>query len=303
MNLIDLEAFVSVVDHGSIVRASVALHLTQSAVTRRVQNLEDVLNVSLLDRHSRPLQPTLAGKETYAFAKPVLSSIHDLKSAIMDGGEPSGDFRFGMSRILGDLALAGPIECLRSEFPRLQIHAFVQNSDDLIERLLGRTLDAAVVQLPEDAAPPPSLVGECLGTQPIIILAAKNKRLSPSPTFEELSGNPWLLNPYGCAIHKMVEDAFLQRRLPFVTALEAEGSDLQLSLVAKDVGLGITMPHVFRSSAFRKSLKIVNVKGFTPYRKIWLLHAPHIGRLAQGVGCLRQAVMQYLSEHRSGRAK
>ena len=83
MNLIDLEAFISVVDRGSIVAAAAHLHLTQSAVTRRIQNLEDVLGSPLLDRHSRPLQPTRAGQETYEFAKPVLSSVNDLKTGIM----------------------------------------------------------------------------------------------------------------------------------------------------------------------------------------------------------------------------
>ena len=78
MNLIDLEAFVAVVDHGSVVAASAVLHLTQSAVTRRIQNLEDALGVPLLDRQNRPLQPTRAGRETYEFAKPVLSSVSDL---------------------------------------------------------------------------------------------------------------------------------------------------------------------------------------------------------------------------------
>ena len=81
MNLIDLEAFVSVVDHGSVVAAAAGLHLTQSAVTRRIQNLEDVLGMPLLDRKTRPLQPTRAGQETYEFAKPVLSSVNDLKGA------------------------------------------------------------------------------------------------------------------------------------------------------------------------------------------------------------------------------
>jgi len=57
MNLIDLEAFVSVVDRGSIVAAAAGLHLTQSAVTRRIQNLEDALGTPLLDRQTRPLQP------------------------------------------------------------------------------------------------------------------------------------------------------------------------------------------------------------------------------------------------------
>src|SRR5216684_3487649 len=98
MNLIDLEAFVSVVDHGSIVAAAAALHLTQSAVTRRVQSLEDMLGVSLLDRQTRPLQPTLAGRETYEFARPVLSSVSDLKAAITQNGEPSGKPRESQAR-------------------------------------------------------------------------------------------------------------------------------------------------------------------------------------------------------------
>src|SRR5258707_7931000 len=79
MNLIDLEAFVSVVDRGSIVAAAATLHITQSAVTRRVQSLEDMLGVSLLDRQTRPLQPTLAGREPDVLASTVLRPVSDLK--------------------------------------------------------------------------------------------------------------------------------------------------------------------------------------------------------------------------------
>src|SRR6202167_538247 len=140
MNLIDLEAFVSVVDHGSVVAAAAGLHLTQSAVTRRIQNLEDALGTPLLDRQTRPLQPTRAGRETYEFAKPVLSSVSDLKSAIIHDGEPAGDFRFGVSRSLGDLALTDSIGHLRATYPKLKLQAFAQWSSTLLERLVSRTL-------------------------------------------------------------------------------------------------------------------------------------------------------------------
>ena len=58
MNLFDLESFVAVVDSGSVMAAALRLHLTQSAVTRRVQSLEEELGVSLLNRQMRPLLPT-----------------------------------------------------------------------------------------------------------------------------------------------------------------------------------------------------------------------------------------------------
>jgi DNA-binding transcriptional LysR family regulator len=297
MNLIDLEAFVSVVDRGSIVAAAAHLHLTQSAVTRRVQNLEDVLGSPLLDRQTRPVQPTRAGQETYEFAKPVLSSVNDLKTGIMQGGEPSGDFRFGMSRSLGDLAIGSPIRCLRIDFPKVRIQAFVQWSAVLLERLATRALDCAVVLLPEGSTPPASLMSECIGAAPFTIVAAKSTRLSQPATLEELASNAWVLNPHGCSARQILEAAFLQRGLPFVSAVEAEGFELQLSLVADGVGLGLVMPQVVQSSPLRKRIKPVTAKGLTPIQNVWILHSKHIGRLTSAVRCVREAVKEQLRKH------
>jgi DNA-binding transcriptional LysR family regulator len=297
MNLIDLEAFVSVVDHGSVVAAAAGLHLTQSAVTRRIQNLEDALGSPLLDRKTRPLQPTRAGQETYAFAKPVLSSVNDLKTGIMHGGEPSGDFRFGMSRSLGDLAIGFPIRCLRADLPKVRIHAFVQWSGVLIDRLATRALDCAVVLLPEGSTPPASLMSECIGAVPLTIVAAKSTRLSQPATLEELASNPWILNPHGCSARQFLEAAFLQRGLPFISSVEAEGYELQLSLISDGVGLGLVMPQVLQSSALRKRLKPVTVKGLSLTQNVWVLHSKHIGRLASAVRCVRDSVKEQLRAH------
>jgi DNA-binding transcriptional LysR family regulator len=96
MDLIDLEPFVSVVDHSFVVAAAAALQPTQLPITRMVQDLEDALWMRFLDRQTRPLHPALAGTETYEFARPALSSVGDLKAAIMHDGAPSGDFRCGV---------------------------------------------------------------------------------------------------------------------------------------------------------------------------------------------------------------
>src|SRR5260370_11786170 len=80
MNVHDLEAFVAVVETGSIVGASARLNLTQPGVTRRIQNLEERLGAALLDRQSKPLKPTPAGREAYDHGRRVLRSPHDLKA-------------------------------------------------------------------------------------------------------------------------------------------------------------------------------------------------------------------------------
>lgn len=294
MNLIDLEAFVSVVDHGSIVAAAAALHLTQSAVTRRIQSLEDTLGVSLLDRQTRPLQPTLAGRETYEFARPVLGSVSDLKTAITQNGEPSGDFRFGLPRTFCDVALARPIENLRRDFPKLKLHAFVQWSGVLLENLSNRKLDAAIVNLQEDSVAPVSLIGECLATKPLGVIAAKSQRFNQTATLREISASPWVVHPIGCPARQMLETALLQQGLPFETAVEAEGYELQFSLISNGVGLGFAPLDVFYASPQRANLKVIKVRDFSPQNSVWLMHSKHIGRLAPAVRCLRDAVQQHL---------
>jgi DNA-binding transcriptional LysR family regulator len=298
MNLTDLEAFVAVVDHGSVVAAATRLHLTQSAVTRRIQNLEEVLGVPLLDRQTRPVQPTKAGKETYEFAKPVLSSVNDLKAAVVYKGETYGEFRFGVTRGIGELALKRPIECLRAAFPNVKIQAFAQWSPVLLERLQNRALDAAVIFLPDGSMAPAGLLGECLGTQTFSIVAAKALRLPRTTTLAQLSSCSWIINPAGCLCARTIEAAMLQQRLPMTVAVEAEGYDLQLSLVSQGVGLGVVMPKVLESSPFRKQLQVLKVKDVSPQFGIWVLHAPHIGSMAPAVQCLRDAIQQHLHDRK-----
>ena len=93
MNTRDLEAFLAVVETGSIVGASVRLHLTQPGVSRRIQSLEERLGVALLDRQSKPLKPTAAGRETYAHGRRMLGVLDDLKTGLSPKGVVSGEFR------------------------------------------------------------------------------------------------------------------------------------------------------------------------------------------------------------------
>jgi DNA-binding transcriptional LysR family regulator len=98
---------------------------------------------------------------------------------------------------------------------------------------------------------------------------------------------------------QQLEMAFLQSGLPFVTAMEAEGYELQLSLISEGVGLGLMMPQVFFSSALRGRMKLVKAKDFSPVQSVWLLHSRHIGRLAPAVRCVRDAIKQQLQTRRS----
>src|ERR1700730_8012860 len=85
MEFDDIRAFVAVAESRSVSRAARELHLTQPAVTRRVQRLESSLGVSLCDRRRRPLALTEAGQAVLERCRRVLHAVRDVRSAM--GGD------------------------------------------------------------------------------------------------------------------------------------------------------------------------------------------------------------------------
>jgi DNA-binding transcriptional LysR family regulator len=75
-----VRTFVAVVEAGSVSRAARELHLTQPAVTRRVQRLEQAVGAPLIDRRKRPFALTDVGRAAVERCRRLLSATHELKA-------------------------------------------------------------------------------------------------------------------------------------------------------------------------------------------------------------------------------
>ena len=320
MNTRDLQAFVEVIDSGSMVRAAEKLHLTQPGLTRRVQNLETTLGVPLLDRQSKPLKPTGAGKEVYVLARAVLRSVDDLLAVAAPGSEPAGDLKIGVPPFLSELALEMPIDRLRAAFPRLTLRVTAAWSPALLERAMRAEVDAAVVMMPASAALPETVTATLLAVQPTVIVApralewpreadknqagksragknqAGKKGGAPRLSLAELARHPWVLNQDGCGMRSALGRAFAASSLRFEVAVEAFGSELQLSLVARGVGLGVVTPHQLAASTHKDALQVIEAPEFSGGLNVWLVHGTLPGRLMRPMALLRDTLIDALAQ-------
>ena len=73
----ELKAFLTVADLGSFSRAAEQLHLTQPAVSKRIQRLESSLSTRLFDRVGRRIFLTDAGKTLEPRARELLAQLND----------------------------------------------------------------------------------------------------------------------------------------------------------------------------------------------------------------------------------
>lgn len=85
-----LRAFSTVVRYGGISRAAEALHLTQSAVTKQVQELERWLGVPLFERSRKRLVPTPAGERYERAVAGLLGRLEEATLALITDSEGGG---------------------------------------------------------------------------------------------------------------------------------------------------------------------------------------------------------------------
>jgi len=80
--LAELAAFVAVSEEASFTRAGRRLHLSQPGVSGRIMRLERALGVRLLDRTTRSVELTPAGKEILPVARAALRSLTEVRARV-----------------------------------------------------------------------------------------------------------------------------------------------------------------------------------------------------------------------------
>ena len=86
-----LKIFHAVAEAGSFTNATVILNISQSAISRQIQSLEEDLNVKLFERHARGLTLTENGEYVYKTASEVISKLKEVESTLGDRkNKPTG---------------------------------------------------------------------------------------------------------------------------------------------------------------------------------------------------------------------
>jgi DNA-binding transcriptional LysR family regulator len=149
----DVEAFVTIVDKGTISAAAVALGTTPSVLSRAVARLESRLGVQLLRRTTRRLSVTEAGTLYLEQARSAFGLIADAERAIQGrGGELSGTIRLSAPTTYGHYRLPRLLQPFMERHPRVVIELSIANRNvDLVDEgydmaiRLGEPADSGLV--------------------------------------------------------------------------------------------------------------------------------------------------------------
>ncbi len=147
MNIKHLEHLIGLADTGSFSRAAEKLFITQSALSRSIQNLEDELGGKVLDRIGKRNELTPLGLDVVARARHIVRDAAELKQSaqLLQGGGRSA-ISVGLGSGPAALLLV-PLLKLAAQTPQMHVSATQGPVELMVQQLRSRQLDAMVVDM------------------------------------------------------------------------------------------------------------------------------------------------------------
>ncbi|HEY9720851.1 MAG TPA: LysR family transcriptional regulator [Oscillatoriaceae cyanobacterium] len=152
MNLERLTTFIAAADTMNFTQAARRLHLSQSAVSQQMRELEEDLGVTLFERRGRGLMLTPAGETLRTRGQALLREAAGLRSELTAfRGLAQGVLRLGASNTLGIYLLPYALGRFSLLYPGIRVSLLVTDAGAITTRLRDGELDAALVE--EDLSP------------------------------------------------------------------------------------------------------------------------------------------------------
>ena len=146
MNLNLLKTYVKVVETQNLSRTADEFGLSQPAVTKQIQSLEDMFGVLLLERSGRRLKTTEAGETLYHCAREVIKAMDKTEKAmeeIADGRK--GTLYIGASTIPGQYILPRLLKDFKDHYPSITLSMEIADTEKVINLVADRVLDLGIV--------------------------------------------------------------------------------------------------------------------------------------------------------------
>jgi DNA-binding transcriptional LysR family regulator len=149
LNLDQLQTFATVIEHGSFSAAARVLNLTQPAVSMQVKELEERLGVQLVERATRRILPTAAGRDLLEHIRRLQrESAHALHTMRRHKDGWLGQVRIGASTTALIYHMPPVLQHLKFHHPNIEVRVATGTTTTIVEMLSHNHIDLGLVTLP-----------------------------------------------------------------------------------------------------------------------------------------------------------
>lgn len=270
IDTLGVQAFVTIADQGGFQKAADTLYLTQTALTRRLQNLEGFLGLKLIERTTRSVALTHTGQAFLPQARRLLADLSAALAEIRETGKAQrGDVTIACVPTVGVQFLPRIIQQYAMRFPDNRIRILDHASSRVAEAVLRREAefgihiaDARHAEL--DSVP--------LLTDRYVVICrddhalAQRKRLA----WKQLESHALIFTGEGSSNRPVLDRALSGATLNLRAYYEVQRSSTAVGLVAAGVGIAV-VPRLAMQPGAYPNIRVIALAEPVVSRKLALV--------------------------------
>lgn len=237
MDLRQINIFIEVAKAQNFTHAAKELRIAQPAVSMSIAKLEEELDLTLFNRHSRKITLTAEGEVFLRHAKRIQEDFSTAETEMSELKElSSGEVRIGIPPMMSSYYFPRVIKDFRTEYPHLQLTIMGEGAAHIQRQISSGEIDLGVIA---GSKIPEGLASTCFLREEIVACVSSDHPLAErtSILFEDLLSEPLILFRQGYYMRELTDA--LQRDLPQKPQVVFETNLFSLvrSLVGEGVGV------------------------------------------------------------------
>lgn len=265
-----LEALHWIAKLGNFESAANKLHMSQSAISKRIQELEDTFDVQIFDRSKRNARLSEKGQELLEYARDLLEQRDYLVERISAREVLVKRFRLGVTELTALTWLPVLVEEIRRAYPKVQIEPSVELSSDLFRKLGDDQLDLIVVP---DVYNDTRFVATPLKSVDNVWMCAPD--LAPEKTIinlEELASYTMLTQGPSSGTGLIYERWFATHNIQMPRTITSHSLLVQVGLALSGLGISYLPKRCLAHLIHQGALRIIDIKPGLPMVRYAALH-------------------------------
>jgi DNA-binding transcriptional LysR family regulator len=242
LNLKQLKVFYFVARHLSFTQAAKDLFITQPAVTKQIEALEQHCETRLLVRDRHGLTLTEAGSVLFSYAERIMRLAAEAEQAVAGlKASPHGVLRLGTTKTFARYLMPPHMLRFHDAFPKIRIQLDEGSSQEMATSVAEGHNDLAVVgRIPYadgiEAVPFPGR-----GPDPLVLVVPPGHPLARAKAvaLEDIRDEPLLLREKGSGVRRLVLEQFERRGIRPNVLLEAGNVDFAKEMIRRGAGVGV----------------------------------------------------------------
>ena len=259
-DLYELSLFHLVVKHRNFTQAAQAAGLTQSAMTRQIQSMEQSLGIQLLERTTRQVRLTGAGNFLFQNSTKTLGDVDQILRQLKEGyANLPKEIRIGVSRSVGLAHLPGFFHANLRRVSNVAYRVSYQTSAEILSALEANDLDLGIICPPVRLPKATRITHRFRDAFTLIAPAELAFQFNSLPKLDSakvawLARQSWLLIDETANTGQQLRKWLLRTGIKIEPTMQLDSFDLIITLVSLGMGISVVPIRALALYGRKKSL-------------------------------------------------